>query len=103
MFTVKTAEGCFGISDLEVEIGNLNSSRQDFKNGETHSFPNPATNQIFIQFQGANGSFYRLYDASMRLLKSGYFQDYLNIESLSAGIYHIVFEKGPVVRFIKQP
>jgi hypothetical protein len=97
----RSALGCFGISELEVEIGNLNGTGIKKHEESPVIYPNPTPDRVYIRHYPAEGSRYMLYDERGVVLRRGIFQTYIDLAGLSTGKYLVQFEKGPVFTVLK--
>lgn len=81
------ADNCPQVLSLETRNEEI-----DFPGSEPNTFnvyPNPATNNVNISYNGEDNIEYRLYDMQGRLLKSGYFNTQTTFETIEyeSGIY----------------
>lgn len=64
-------------------------------------FPNPALQEVYLP-NTQNGSVYQIIDTHGKVVKTGNYQDRIDISNLGLGIYYIMLEDNPtdVIKFI---
>jgi hypothetical protein len=97
----RSALGCFGISELEVEIGNISGTSVILPEESPVIYPNPTQDRVYIRHYPAEGIRYMVYDERGVVFRRDIFQSYIDLAGLSAGKYFIHFDKGPVFTVLK--
>jgi len=105
--TIGVADGVDGLYDSALFIEACEScnyvlGNQDQIIAKFSIAPNPAHDEISISATGVHQ--YQIFDLLGHVLGSGSFQDYekVDIQSLKAGTYFILFDSGATQKFVKQ-